>query len=455
MVLGRMTARIDTLPVIGEEHVVVGASARQRGSQDASPRPRSTTRTAGWWRAPSTSGSRSTRPSSAGCHPGRTEVLTPRPLLRRMDLMADFNDPKTTSAGGATPSSTRSTSAASPTPTVTASATWPASPRGCPTSRDLGRRRALDHAVLHLPAARPRLRRRRLPRRRPAVRQPRRRRRADRPRARARPAGDRRPRPQPHLRRARVVPGGAGRRARQPRARPLPVPRRPGPAARRRPTTGPPSSAAPPGPASADADQWYLHLFDTTQPDLDWRNPEVRRHVRGRAALLARPRRRRLPRRRRARPLQGGSRCATRSCARARAPPPARSTPTTRWSSATSRTSRCGTSPRCTTSTAAGTAGPRRVRPRPDGRRRGLDPDAGVDGRVRAPRRARPGLQLRLAAGRLVGRRRSPRSSPAPSPPSSRSAPPRPGCSVNHDVVRHVTRYGGGDTGWPGPARPR
>ena len=31
MVLGRMTTRIDTLPVIGEEHVVVGAGRRREG----------------------------------------------------------------------------------------------------------------------------------------------------------------------------------------------------------------------------------------------------------------------------------------------------------------------------------------------------------------------------------------------------------------------------------------
>ena len=51
--------------------------------------------------------------------------------------------------------------------------------------------------------------------------------------------------------------------------------------------------------------QWYLHLFDPKQPDLDWTNPEVRRRVRVDPAVLARPRRRRVPHRRRARPGQG------------------------------------------------------------------------------------------------------------------------------------------------------
>ena len=44
------------------------------------------------------------------------------------------------------------------------------------------------------------------------------------------------------------------------------------------------------------------------------------------------------------------------------------------------------------------------LRRRPDGRRRGLDPDAGVDGRATSARRARPGVQLRVAAA-PTGRR--------------------------------------------------
>ena len=160
-----------------------------------------------------------------------------------------------------------------------------------------------------------------------------------------------------------MVPGRAGRRARQPRARPLPLPRRPG-AGRRRPTTGSPSSAARPGRRSTDG-QWYLHLFDSTQPDLDWRNPEVADDVRGRPALLARPRRRRLPRRRGPRALQGGgpARPGPRG-GRAGLVRPGQHRPLDGVPRAQA-TSRCGTSPRCTTSTAPGTASS--TRPAPTG----------------------------------------------------------------------------------------
>ena len=57
--------------------------------------------------------------------------------------------------------------------------------------------------------------------------------------------------------------------------------------------------------ADGSPGQWYLHLFDVTQPDLDWTNEEVRAGVRRRPAVLAGPRRRRLPGRRGARPGQG------------------------------------------------------------------------------------------------------------------------------------------------------
>ena len=135
----------------------------------------------------------------------------------------------------------------------------------------LGCRRAVDHAVLHLPAARPRLRRRRLLRHRPALRRPRRRRRADRASPRARAARDRRPRAQPLLLGARVVPGGPGRGAGLCRARPLPLPHRPGPgrgAAQQlgvrlrrarpgpgsgTPTSGTSTSSTPPSPTSTGA----------------------------------------------------------------------------------------------------------------------------------------------------------------------------------------------------------
>ena len=44
-------------------------------------------------------------------------------------------------------------------------------------------------------------------------------------------------------------------------------------------TTGNRTSAAPPGPASpnltATPGQWYLHLFDSSQPDFNWDNQAV------------------------------------------------------------------------------------------------------------------------------------------------------------------------------------
>ena len=137
------------------------------------------------------------------------------------------------------------------------------------------RGRGLDHAVLPLAAARPRLRRRRLPRRRPAVRHARRLRRDAGDGPRPRHQGDRRRRAQPHLDRAPVVPGRAGRGTGRPGARALRVPRRHRPR-RRQAAEQLGLDLRRPGvdPRSTDG-QWYLHLFDVSQPDLNWWNPEV------------------------------------------------------------------------------------------------------------------------------------------------------------------------------------
>ena len=94
--------------------------------------------------------------------------------------------------------------------------------------------------------------------------------------------------------------------------------------------------------------------------------------------------------------------------------------------------------------------GARRVRRRPDGRRRGVDPDTGVDGPVRARRRDAAVVQLRLAAGAVVGdglrqghhRHARRRSSDVQAQPTW--------VLSNHDVDRHadpLRRRRGG----PGP----
>ena len=91
------------------------------------------------------------------------------------------------------------------------------------------------------------------------------------------PAGDRRHRAQPHLDRARVVPGGAGRGARQPGARALPLPRRAGAAT----ATQPPNNwqsvfGGPAWTRRAPTASGTSTSSTPPQPDLNWRNPEVR-----------------------------------------------------------------------------------------------------------------------------------------------------------------------------------
>ena len=153
---------------------------------------------------------------------------------------------------------------------------------------------------------------------------------------------------------------------------------------------------------------------DPAGPELA--QPRRARDVRGRAAVLAGPRRRRLPRGRRPLAVQGvgaprpgqGARGrredARRLCRRGRGRH-GRVEPEGRADVGPAG------GPRCLPVLAQD---PRLLRADPDVGRRGVDPDAGVDGSLRPPRRAAPGVQLRLAARPLVGHRLPRRGDPHP-----------------------------------------
>ncbi len=228
-------------------------------------------------------------------------------------------------------------------------------------------------AVLPLAHARPRLRRGRLRRRGPAVRGPR----GVRPAARRRPcagaARHRRRRPEPHLERARVVPGGAGRPG-VAGAGPLPVPRR----RRGRPAERLEQRLRRSGLDARVADRPVVPApvrQQPARPRLD--EPGGAPGAAAGAALLAGPGRRRLPDRRRARPLQEPD---------AGRPP---------GGQAEQRRRRARVGPRRGARGVRGVAAAARLlRRRPDDGRRGLPVRRAADRPLRRRLPAAPGLQL-------------------------------------------------------------
>ena len=132
--------------------------------------------------------------------------------------------------------------------------------------------------MVSVAAGRRRLRRRRLPRHRAGVRL-----------ARGRPGTDRRSARRPACEccstscpttrpTSTLVPSGAGLAARVRRARPLPLPAGQGrTTASNHPTTGVSEFGGTAWTRVDEPDgEWYLHLFDAKQPDLNWDNEEVR-----------------------------------------------------------------------------------------------------------------------------------------------------------------------------------
>ena len=185
--------------------------------------------------------------------------------------------------------------------------------------------------------------------------------------------------------------------------------------------------------------QWYLHLFDSSQPDLDWRNPEV-------GDMFEEVLRFWLDRGVDGFRVDVAHGLVKEESLRDQVVPDERSRRRARWWSGPRRTSRCGTSPRSTTSTAAGTACWRSTTatgcasPRPGPRR---------------PSRWRATCATTRCSSRSTSTGCSPPGPPPRSPRSSRARSKRwPSVQAqptwvlsNHDVVRHATRYGGGAVG--------
>ena len=190
--------------------------------------------------------------------------------------------------------------------------------------------------------------------------------------------------------------------------------------------------------------QWYLHLFDPAQPDLNWDNPEVRAEFEDVLRFW-------LDRgvdgfrdRRRARHGQGGRAAGRRS------------------HDAASRSALLGTGPaavlrpgRRARDLPRLAADPGLLPRRPDGGRRGV----GVDARSGWPATSRPDelhqafnfdfLDAPWSADCVARGRSTPRW-----PRRQSSARRPPGCCPTTTSPRHVTRYGDGATACAGPAPP-
>ena len=382
---------------------------------------------------------------------------TPRPSSwpgRRSPTAAEQRDDpdrpehQRASRGGARPSSTRSTSAASPTATATGSATCPAIRSRLPYLRQLGVDAVWLNPFYPSPQADAGYDVADYRDVDPAVRHARRPRRPDRRRPRPRHPRDRRHRAQPHVRRARLVPrrAGAPDRAVRERARYLFRDGRgtDGDAAAQR--LGQRCSAVPAWTRVIEADgrpgQWYLHLFDRKQPDLDWTQPGGPRGVPVDPALLVRPRRRRLPHRRRPRAGQGPGDARSR---RPASRPAARPTAGTRT----------GTSDEVHDVYREWRRVSDSVRRRPGVRRRGVGGDARAPRPLPAARRAAHRVQLRLPP-RAVGRRRAAAGDRRrASTRSSGSARRRRGCcrTTTSSATSRATAAASSAGGVPGPPR--